>query len=177
MTRFRFALERVLRVRHIEQDLARIAWSDAEREARAAREVVAGVAARIEAEQVALCVEQRAGRWNAGAMLLRFECLDRLRRSLVDAARVVSERETVAERARIEWNARRSDERGIEKLEHRRRAAHDLEALHSENAFIDEQASMRAARQHSASAARPSDRATARTAPRSNAGSSSVNEA
>ena len=177
MSRFHFALERVLRVRHIEQDLARTAWSDAERAARAARDAVAGLATRIEAEQIALCAEQRAGRWNAAEILRRFECLDRLRGALVDAARVVAEREAVAERARIEWNSRRSDERGIEKLEHRRRAAHDLETLHSENAFIDEQASMRAARQHSAPPARSTGGASARNAPRSNAGSSPVQEA
>jgi flagellar export protein FliJ len=149
MTRFRFALERVLRVRHIEQDLARTAWSDAERGARAAREAAANLAASIADAQQSLCVEQRAGHWSAGEMLLRLDCLERMRRALVDATRVVAEREAHAERARVEWQARRSDERGMQKLEGRRRVAHDSEVLRAENAFIDEQASMRAARHHS----------------------------
>jgi flagellar export protein FliJ len=136
----RFGLARVLRVRVIEEELARGTWQQAERaaqEAEAAADATLGEVARSEER---LAKAQGGARISPAEVVLCAGALDTLGRVLAHQRRSAKTRRAEAARLRQAWEAARARMRGLERLELRERAQHraDLEA--GELREIDEQA-------------------------------------
>jgi flagellar export protein FliJ len=138
--RFRFPLERVRRVRNVQEEIARNTWGDAVRAARGARALADGIASEIDAAGEALVARQSRGDWNAAEVLQQFAGIDRLRTALASARRTAAEREREADRLEAEWKERRSGARALEKLRAKQHAAHTTEELRLEHAALAERA-------------------------------------
>jgi flagellar export protein FliJ len=164
--RFRFPLQRVLRVREIEEEVALAGWRDAEGEARRARDATAAVRAEIASAEDELLAMRGGEALDLPTTLLSYRRIDDLGLALVRAR----ERERVAsaeaERRRVAWDTARSARRAIEKLGERRRETHVAQELRREELERDDLASARvrpAARRSDGPAgpARPSSRTAA----------------
>jgi flagellar export protein FliJ len=124
--KFRFRLERVQRVRALEERVARAAWSEAERAARLAEEALAAARAAV--------VEARARVAGSAAGPLAPLAAEAERRAvdglLWDLARRKERALTArgqASRLADAWRARERDRRGLAELEQRQRASARLE--------------------------------------------------
>jgi flagellar export protein FliJ len=144
--RFAFRLERLARVRAIEEQIARESWALAERGARAAEERAERALADVRAARATLREQLGAGRLVPAELLQRQSLCDALaaRRGLA-LQRAASAR-AAAESERGLWLAEKRKLEGLERLEQR-----DLEAWRlAENAHdaaeLDEVAATRAAR-------------------------------
>jgi flagellar export protein FliJ len=142
----RFGLARVLRVRVIEEELARGAWQPAERAAQDAEAAAGATLEEIARSEERLAREQAGGRISPAEVVLFGNALDALRRVLAHQRRSAKARRAEAARLRQAWEAARARMRGLERLEQRERAQHraDLEA--GELREIDEQALRRVSR-------------------------------
>ena len=157
MSRFRFALERVLRVRDVEHEIALVAWQAAEHTARTARTLVAIVRSQIDSTEGEL-LEHRSRPDGLPAEALRYHArLDELARKLGAARKRCDVAEAAAGRERARWEHARSELRGISKLEERRRASHALAEQRREGRTLEELASTRATRALAVAAARGRD--------------------
>ena len=132
MKRFRFRLEQVLRVRRVQEDMARAALLHAHREARAAAE---SVNARI-ADYAA------ASRPNGAQS---YEAFNRMQFDLDNAAGAIAVARAeyrqaldVVDRHRADWAAARQRVAALERLEQRRRDEHAIEVRRAEDRLVDD---------------------------------------
>ncbi len=146
MKRFAFRLERLARVRAIEEQLARENWALAERAARAAEERAERALSDVHSARAALRAELDSGRIEPAGRLQRQALADALvaRRALALQRARAARAQAEVERAL--WLGQKRKLEGLERLEQR-----DLEAWRlAENAHaaaeIDEVAGARAAR-------------------------------
>lgn len=143
MARFKFKLDRLLRVREVSEELARAELGSAELAAQRAREGLDGARAdllRAEGELVAL-----RARDGARAALAAEQTLPALlQRIAVRRQRLVGA-EAAANAARVEWQARRTDVRALEKLEGRARDVFAAQEREREDRALQETVERRAA--------------------------------
>lgn len=146
MTRFRFPLARLARVRSIQERLAREAWQAAVAEARLAEAGLDAAHAAVDGARDALRRLASAGALDVGNVLIAQRELARLERDEVRVReRVVTLRER-AERLRPAWQERRREVVGLERLEQHARDAWTVEERRREARAMDEVAETRAAR-------------------------------
>jgi len=152
--RFRFRLERVKRVRAIEERVARAAWSEAERAARAAEQALAESRAAVE--------EARAGVAGSGAGPLAPRSAETERRAVDALLRALARRKERALTARGQasrladaWRARERDRRSLAELEERQRADQRIDDERRAARTMDEVALGRLRRRESDSSRRP----------------------
>jgi flagellar export protein FliJ len=132
LKRFRFRLEQVLRVRRIQEDMARGALMLANREARAA------------ADQVnARIAEYAAASRPSGAQT--YEAFNRMQARLDNAAGAITMARAVYQQAlevvegrRAEWAAAQQRVAALERLEERRRDEYAIEFRRAEDRLVDD---------------------------------------
>lgn len=146
MTRFRFPLERLARVRTIQERLAREGWQAAVAAVRAA-EVELGIAhGAIYAARDALRRLGSTGMLDVGNVLIAQRELARLERDEVRVReRVVTLRER-AERLRPLWQERRREVAGLDRLKEHARDAWTVEERRREARAMDGAVEIRTAR-------------------------------
>ena len=142
-----FGLARVLRVRVIEEEMARGAWQQAERAAQQAEQAVGATLGELAHAQERLAKAQGGARISPAEVVLCDGALESLRRVLAHQRRSAKARRAEAARLRLSWEAARTRMRGLERLEQRERARHRAELEAGELREIDEQA-LRRAGQH-----------------------------
>ena len=132
MKRFRFRLEQVLRVRRLQEDLARAALQLANREARAAADTVN---ARIEAYSAAARPEGAQSYDTFNQMQTH---LDYAAAAITAARAVYAQALGVVDERRAEWAAARQRVAALERLEERRRDEYAIEARRAEDRLVDD---------------------------------------
>ena len=142
MARFQFRLERVLRVRAVQEEAARAAWLDAERAAAESEELHDRDAALLEAASRALREAMPSS--SAAALLRAHEALDRMSRTAVRRRELARTLRLQSQQAREPWERRRREVRGLEQLaaralEEHRRSERAAEAR-SRDEFINSRA-------------------------------------
>jgi flagellar export protein FliJ len=144
--RFAFRLQRLVRVRAIEEQIAREGWALAERGARQSEECAERALLDVRAAREALRTELRSGRVLPAGLLQRQSLSDALveRRGLA-LQRARAARET-AELQRAAWLGHKRKLEGLGRLEQRDLEAWRLEANAHDAAELDEVAAIRAAR-------------------------------
>jgi len=132
LKRFRFRLEQVLRVRRLQEDMARAALQHANLDARRAADAVN---ARIE--------EYGAAARPEGAQ--SYDTFNRMQSHLDNAAGAITvarglyqQALGVVEERRAEWAAARQRVAALERLEQRRRDEYDIEARRAEDRLVDD---------------------------------------
>jgi flagellar export protein FliJ len=145
MQRFHFRLERLKRVREVEEQAARERFLAADRRARDAEDAADAARCELVAAEARHCAALAERKSDPARILLELAAIDGLR---ADAGRTLERARTAraeAERERQAWSERRRDVRGLERL-----AGRDLERWRAETARreaqeLDEVASVRAA--------------------------------
>lgn len=144
MRRFEFQLQRLARVRKVQEDLARAAWQAAEATARElARRVEAAEAGILEAVED-LRALQSSPRLEAAQLIQAQQAVQLLsvrREALVGRQR---DAQAEADRLREPWQALRTELEGLRRLEEKARERHRLEAERLETAETDQVAMERA---------------------------------
>ena len=154
MSRFRFALARLLHVRQLGEGLAREAWAEAQRAVREAEERRERLGDELERALASLLEAQLRPALSPSEVLVRQAATDDLRRALHrNGLRLALLRER-AEGAREAFERARRERESLDKLEHRWRARHRVREEELENRALDEVAVRRATRALSAGAAR-----------------------
>jgi flagellar export protein FliJ len=132
LKRLRFRLEQVLRVRRLQEDIARGALLHANREARTAAD---GVNARV--------AEYTGAARPGGAQ--SYDTFNRMQSRLDNAAGAITIARAeygralvVVEERRSEWSEARMRVAALERLEDRRRAEHAMEARRTEDRLVDD---------------------------------------
>ncbi len=148
--RFRFRLERLRRVRAIEERVARASWSAAEREAAEAERALAEHRAAIEAARTA----DRREALDPRRVLVEQEVADGLVRGLLPRKETALTLRGQAARLAAAWRERESDRRALEELETRARSRHRSELERRENREMDETALLRSRLESDSSRAR-----------------------
>jgi len=143
MARFKFKLDRLLRVREVSEELARAELGNAELEAQRAREGLDGARADLmRAERELIELRTRDG---ALAALAAEKTLPALLQRIAARRQRLVGAENAAAAARNEWQARRTDVRAIEKLEDRARDVHAVQEREREDRALQETIERRAA--------------------------------
>jgi flagellar biosynthesis chaperone FliJ len=142
--RFEFRLARLLRVRAIEEELARAALARAEAEARSAAAVRERAAHELARGRSELVADLATGTIRPARVLLAQRALGNLAVAL--RARLERERTLVGQASvlRAAWRARETDRRALVELESRAHRSHRAELERRENAALDEVAQRRA---------------------------------
>jgi flagellar export protein FliJ len=142
--RFEFQLQRLARVRKVQEDLARAAWQAAEAAARElARRVEAAEAGILEAVED-LRTLQSSPRLEAAQLIQAQQAVQLLsvrREALVGRQR---DAQAEADRLREPWQALRTELEGLRRLEEKARERHRLEAERIETNETDQVAMERA---------------------------------
>ena len=132
MKRFRFRLEQVLRVRRLQEDIARAALLHANHEAKNAADAVN---ARI--------ADYAAASRPSGAQT--YEAFNRMQFELDNSAGAITVARAEYRRAlevvdqhRADWTAARQRVAALERLEQRRRDEHAIEARRAEDRLVDD---------------------------------------
>jgi flagellar export protein FliJ len=142
--RLRWSLERVRRVRELQEEVARAAWAEAQRSARAAEERADALrAARDAARDELGCAPGR--RIDAARAVQARDAVDRASRAVRSARERARTLAFQAARLRTPWEERRRDVRGLDELRARATETHRREARRAESAQLDEFAQHRAA--------------------------------
>lgn len=139
----RFKLERVLRVRRIEEELAREHFQSCEQVARRAEEVAENIGAEIAKAQEELVETRRYRRTPPEDLVMAQETLESLDRTLVEQKRRAGDLRREAEAIRTEWEQSRGDMRALERLEERFWHAARGEEYRAELRELDESAQRR----------------------------------
>ncbi|TDJ71856.1 MAG: hypothetical protein E2O39_07605 [Planctomycetota bacterium] len=151
MKPFRFRLDRVLRVREVEEETARAAWLVVEQAARAA-ETRAEARAHDRGEAFSELAREMAECSLAPAvMLVRHAVLDRLARAESEERERALTLRRQADQARGPWQDRRREVLGLTRLRTVAKSRYADAALAKEIAEMDEVALMRAASRRRAS--------------------------
>jgi flagellar export protein FliJ len=135
--RFRFALERLKRVRAVEERIARAALANAERAARAAEDAVVDHRRIVDAGRAA-AAGAADGPLLARSAELDRRALDHLLRVLVARREAWLSTRGQADRLGDAWRARERDRRALEELEGRLKTRFRREAERAEAAALDE---------------------------------------
>lgn len=146
MKRYEFKLQRVKRVRGIEEEIARAAFASAEF---AARESEARAEARH--ADIARAIDdlrglQAAPKLAPTTVITSLGLVDDARRAWFDAVEIARRLRVKAEDMRSEWQARKRDIDGLERLDEGAHAAYFLERERDESRAIDDTAGQRDAR-------------------------------
>ncbi|MBL8858681.1 MAG: hypothetical protein JNL28_09265 [Planctomycetes bacterium] len=146
MKSYKFKLQRVKRVRAIEEEIARAAFAAAEFAARAAEaradERKADIARAIDD----LRGLQAAPTLAPATVISSLGLVDDARRAWFDASEAARELRTKAEELRVAWQGRKRDVDGLDRLDEHARAAYFIERERDEARAIDDNASQRDAR-------------------------------
>lgn len=143
MRRFRFRLERLARVRRIQEEQERERWLAAELARREADAAEAGAREQTAAVEAELRRRQADAALGVDAVLVAQAALERARGAEVRARERTRTATFQAERLRAPWDERRQEVRGLERLEQRARTAWRREELLREAAELDEVAAQR----------------------------------
>ena len=155
--RFRFKLERLKRVRAIEERAARAAWAEGERAAARAEEALEAL--RTEVRQARTALEQGRGRaLDPSRAELGRGAVDGMLRALVGRREAALSTRGQASRLGEAWRARKADHRALEELETRHRERFRRDRERAETQAMDEVALTRQGRRESDSSLEP-DRA------------------
>ena len=150
MGSFHFRLQRVLRVREVQEELALLRWREAAAAAQAADEAALRMRrARTHAAE-RLGRDLHSGQISAPAMIPAHAALDDMDRAAGRLERRARILERQAEELRRPFEERRREVRGLERLRERRLSDWRREDLRKEIASMDEIASMRSKRPRSA---------------------------
>jgi flagellar export protein FliJ len=132
LKRFRFRLEQVLRVRRLQEDIARGALMHASREARTAADAV-------NARVAEYTTAARPGGTQS------YDTFNRMQSRLDNAAGAITiaragyrQALDVVQDRRAEWAAARQRVAALERLEERRREEHAVEARRAEDRLVDD---------------------------------------
>lgn len=143
MARFKFKLDRLLRVREVSEELARAELGSAELAAQRAREGLDGARADLlRAERELIELRTRDG---ALAALAAEKTLPALLQRIALRRQRVTSAEAAATAARNDWQARRTDVRALEKLEDRAREVFAVQEREREDRALQETIERRAA--------------------------------
>jgi flagellar biosynthesis chaperone FliJ len=140
MARFRFRLERLARVRALEERVARAAWGAAERGARQAEAAADTARAALAGGREELRARLAREPLDPQGVLIGQSALVRLGRALARRREDWLTRRGQAERLAEAWRERRGRSEALELLRQREREAHAREALRREAAASDERA-------------------------------------
>lgn len=144
MTKFRFRLERVLRARRVAEEVQRARLFEAETAARALDDAArASVDASVSSCDV-LRADQSATTLDATRVLVAQSAHERVLAAELAARRRAVEGRLAATTERAAWTTRRSDVRGLERLEERERETFREEIDVREERVIEETAARRA---------------------------------
>ena len=132
MKRFRFRLEQVLRVRRLQEDIARAALMTAHH---AARETADAVNARIEDYAA---VPRPSGTQSYDAFNRTQSRLDNAAGAINVARAAYARALEVVDVRRGEWTAARQRVAALERLEARRRDEHAIESRRAEDRLVDD---------------------------------------
>jgi flagellar biosynthesis chaperone FliJ len=145
MKRYEFGLQRVKRVRGVEEDLAKAEFGSAELAARAAEARAAECKAAVDLAVDDLRGLQGSPRLAPTDVIVALGLVDDARRVWFDAEEVAHVARARAEELRRAWQARKRDVDGLERLDGRARADWALERDREEAHALDETAIQRAA--------------------------------
>lgn len=145
MRRFRFRLGRVLRVRRLQEEVARAAFLEARAEADRARAALERARERLAAGRAELAELQARPRLEPAEVIRQQETLLALQRALGPLRSRAERREEAAAERQAAWSEARAAVRGLERLEARRRGAHRAELERLETREQDERALARGA--------------------------------
>lgn len=157
MKRYAFRLSRVLRVRRLQEDLLRASWLEARARADAARASEDAQRHELELARVELERLQGKGTLAPRAVLAQQDLCVHAERELAHRAAHARTLEAEAARRADALSEARTAVRGLERLDERRRRAHDEESARREQAETDEVAARRFAAEADASAQRALD--------------------
>jgi flagellar export protein FliJ len=146
MKRYEFGLQRVKRVRGVEEDMAKAEFGTAEAAARTAEARAAECHAAVERAIDDLRGLQGSPRLAPSSVIVALGLVDDARRSWFDAEELANVARARAEELRRAWQARKRDLDGLERLDDRARAEWTLEREREEAHAIDETAIQRTAR-------------------------------
>lgn len=139
MKRFRFSLEKVLQVREIREETARIEWAQAVEEADAARQRLAAVESTLEAarRQLTALAEEPGGidpvQWRSQSLYA--EALREMRNGAREDVRRAEEEADAARERLVEASRARKVMEALREQEWRR---HQMELARMETALLDE---------------------------------------
>ena len=137
MARFRFRLDRLLRVRTIEERLARSEWSQGERIAQAAEDAQDRARAHLHRSRSELAAGLE-GSLHARAVLTQQALLGGLGRRLAGARETYLTARGQADRLGDHWRTRNAASEALSRLRERDRLAHRREEARREAAEMDE---------------------------------------
>lgn len=146
MKRYQFKLQRVKRVREVEEEIARAAFGSAELAAREAE-----MRAETRRADIARAIDdlrglQGAPKLDPMTVITSLGLVDDARRAWFDAVEFARGLRVKAEELRVAWQARKRDVDGLERLDEHAHAAYFLEREREEAHAIDDNASQRDAR-------------------------------
>jgi dTMP kinase len=146
MARFRFRLERVLGVRRLQEEIARAAYTDVLSRARSAESLHQSTKRDVtrNLEELTRLLEARS--IDPDAILVEQFTLDQAQKRVPPARKRAEVARAAAERERAVWEERNRALKSLENLRERARIAFRGEEEKVENARLDEQALIRAAR-------------------------------
>lgn len=147
MTKYAFRLQRVQRVRAVEEDLARARFAEAELVARNAEERAEERRRAIDVAIDDLRGLQGSPQLEPAAVLAALGLVDEARVAWRTADQTARASRATAEEARRAWMERRRDLEGLDRLDERARAEFRQERDRAETLALDEVASQRDARQ------------------------------
>jgi len=146
MAPFRFRLARVLRVRQIEEDVAKAAWSSAIATANEADRRVEATRLARQTSQTELSQALAGSKLTPAEVLTRHRTLDALSADLERRLQQARTLHFQAEQMRVPWEAKRNEVRGLERLHDKHKQEFQAGERLTESRLMDEVASMRAAK-------------------------------
>lgn len=144
MSRFRFKLERLGRVRRIQEEQEREVWLAAEYARQDAEAAEARARADVASAESLLRARQADKALGVGAVLQAQAALERVHGTLRRASERTRTASYQADRLRVPWEERRKEVRGLERLREQARVAWRSEELQREARELDEVAARRA---------------------------------
>ena len=149
MTRFSFRLERVLRVRAIEEAAAKADWAAAVYAVHNAEEAEQRAREQVATAESDLALRLGSGRVDARSVMASQHLLDGLRRRAVEAGAAIGALRAEAEERRATWAAARREKRALERLRERALTRHRTDVERREANERDELAGARLSRDSS----------------------------
>lgn len=143
MSRFRFKLERLAKVRRIQEEQDRELWMQAETVRRDAEAQEAQALERVRAVEAELRARQSDDSLGVADVLQGQEALVRAREALLKARERTKTATYQADRLRAPWEERRKEVRGLDRLKEQDHATWRREELQREAREMDEVASQR----------------------------------
>ncbi|MFT4539855.1 MAG: flagellar export protein FliJ [Planctomycetota bacterium] len=143
MSHFQFRLARVLRVREVQAEMARLTWQEAEARARSAWTASERMReARVDAS-TRLATDLQTGEIAAANMIAGHDALDGMDRAAGRLERTARTLSHQASELRMPFEERRKEVRGLERMRDKRKQEHLEETLRKDSAVMDEVAASR----------------------------------